>query len=187
MEDPIIILLGGAAGTSKTTLSKMLVHELDIAHRLGSGFIREIAKGFVGREENPFLYNYSFKPHIEISPFENLHKQSDVLTPSMELCIKRGFNEGTSLIIEGVNVIPGLISKKYVSLSAVLAVKDFDQHYEMITGKTHFKRSISSEDFKKVRSIQDEFVKRAEINGWDVIYIDESIEATIQKIKDKIH
>lgn len=43
-EIPLVILIGGAAGTGKTSLAKKLCAELNIAHRLGSGFIREIAK-----------------------------------------------------------------------------------------------------------------------------------------------
>jgi len=186
MESPIIILLGGAAGTSKTTLGNILTREFDIAHKLGSGFIREIAKGFVAKDENPFLFNYSFKPHTDISSFENLYLQSEVITPSMELCIQRAHNEGTSLVIEGVNVIPGLINTRYVTFYGVLAVEDFDRHYNMIMGKTHFKRKIFEPDFLKVREIQDEFIKKAKEYNWPTIYID-SIDDTINKIKGLIN
>ena len=72
--DPLIILIGGAAGTGKTSTAKSLCNQLDIAHRLGSGFIREIAKSFVPKNEQPFLYNFSFRPHVDISPFENLYQ-----------------------------------------------------------------------------------------------------------------
>ena len=95
LKHPIIILIGGAAGVSKTSLAKLLCSKLDIAHRLGSGFIREIAKSFISPEENLFLYNYSFRPHIDITPFENLLKQSEVIKDAMERCMKRAYNEGT--------------------------------------------------------------------------------------------
>ena len=39
----------------------------------------------------------------------------------------------------------------------------------MIIGKTHFKRKISEDDFQKVREIQNEFKKSAQINHWSII------------------
>ena len=169
MKDPLIILIGGAAGTAKTSIGKEICNELNIAHRMGSGFIREAAKSFITRNNNPYLYNYSFSPHNDLSPFENLYKQSECINDAMELCISRAFNEGTSLLIEGVNVIPGLISTKNVSLNIIFSVDDFDKHLEMISGKTHFKREISDLDFKNVRKIQEDFKNRAEIYKWPII------------------
>jgi 2-phosphoglycerate kinase len=166
---PLIIVIGGAAGVGKTSVAKALCAELDITHRLGSGFIREIAKAFISPQENAFLYNYSFRPHIYIAPFENLWKQSEVIKDSMNLCINRAFSEGTSLLIEGVNIIPGLLDTKYVSLGIILTIDNYDRHFEMIAGKTHSKRNISRDDFEKVREVQDEFKKAAHINGWPVI------------------
>ena len=166
---PLIILIGGAAGTAKTSIAKQLCMEFDIAHRLGSGFIREISKSFVTPEENRFLYNYSFRSHIDISPFENLYKQSEVFTDAMNRCIKRAYDEGTSLVIEGVNVIPGLIDTTHVSLAVVLRTNDYNMHMEMISGKTHFKRKISESDFSKVREIQDSFCKKAIENDWPIV------------------
>jgi len=169
LQDPLIILIGGAAGTGKTFIAKSLCAEMGIAHRLGSGFIREMAKSFVSTEDNPFLYNYSFRPHIEIKPFENLYKQSEVINNAMERCIKRAFDEGTPLVIEGVNVIPGLISSEYTTLNVVLTVEDYKSHFERIKGKSHFKRTISERDFRKVRLIQDDFKKVGQANGWSII------------------
>ena len=87
MLDPIIILIGGAAGTAKTSTGKVICQEFDIAHRLGSGFLREYSKGFVSKEDNAYLYNYSFKPHDDSSPFSNLYYQSEVLKNGINLCI----------------------------------------------------------------------------------------------------
>lgn len=183
VDGPLIILIGGAAGTGKTSLAKALCAELDIVHRLGSGFIREIAKSFVSTDENTFLYNYSFRPHIDVSPFENLYKQSEVIKDAIERCMKRAFDEGTPLLIEGVNVIPGLLDTKYASLSVVLTVEDYDRHFEMIISKTHFKRKISKVDFQKVRWIQDDFKKAAHTHAWPVIDVGANDNVT-EIIKD---
>jgi 2-phosphoglycerate kinase len=176
MDDPTIILIGGAAGTAKTSCGKLLSNELDINHRLGSGFIREIAKSFIPVEENAYLYNYSFKPHNDINPFENLYKQSQPINESMEMCIQRAYNEGTSLLIEGVNVIPGLINTDFVSAALILTVQDYDSHYAMVTGHTHAKRDISDSDFKNIRDIQEQFIERAKNHNWHNIEIGQTVD-----------
>jgi len=189
LQNPTIILIGGAAGTGKTSIAKSLCAEMGIAHRLGSGFIREIAKSFVSLEENPFLYNYSFRPHIDITPFENLCKQSEVIKDAMERCIKRAFDEGTSLVIEGVNIIPGLVDNKYASFSVVLTVDDYERHFRMITGKTHVKRSISKEDFNNARLIQNDFKKVGQVNAWPIIDVgpkENSLDTFKTLIKERL-
>ncbi len=181
---PLIILIGGAAGTGKTSLSKRLSGELNIAHRLGSGFIREIAQSFVSREQNAYLYNYSFRPHTDISPFENLYKQSEVIKAPIEACIKRAYDEGTSIIIEGVNIIPGLIKAELATLFVVLTVEDYDRHFEMIHGKTHFQREIDEKDFDRVRTIQEDFKRVAMKNQLEIIDIclEKDAVASIKKL-----
>ena len=185
MKNPFIIVIGGAAGTAKTSNGKKICHEMNINHRMGSGFIREAAKSFVSKDKNPYLYNYSFSPHDDSTPFDNLYNQSEVINNSMELCLERAFREGTSLLIEGVNVIPGLINTDNISLGVILKVSDYDQHYEMISGKTHFKRKISKSQFEKVREIQDSFEECAKLNNWPIIDLSMKINI-VEKIRELI-
>ena len=71
----------------------------------------------------------------------------------MESSIKRAFNEGTSLIIEGVNIIPGMISEKHISKKIILYVENEGFHRNMVLGKTHSKRRISDIDVDKMGAI----------------------------------
>ena len=143
-----IILIGGASGTSKTTSSKELSYNYNITHRLGSGFIREMAKHFISRNDNPSLYEYSFSPIGDLSPFQNLYAQSKSIEPMIKLAVKRAYEEGTSIIIEGVNIIPGLNEYKETTNKYILFIEDEDLHYKMIHGETHKKRSVSKENFE---------------------------------------
>ena len=47
--DSRIILIGGASGCAKTSTSKDISFDLNITHRIGSGFVREMAKNFQKR------------------------------------------------------------------------------------------------------------------------------------------
>jgi len=165
-----IILISGASGVAKSSTSKKLSETYNITHRLGSGFIREMAKSFVSELQEPSLYRYSFYQNHQISAFDNLYSQSTVIQPMIQLAIDRANREGTGLIIEGVNVIPGLTQVLYKNVRpVVLYVSDKATHYEMIHGDTHVNRSVSNQQFELVRSIQTVLLKRASKYKWPII------------------
>jgi len=166
-----IILIGGASGSSKTSTSKDISCKFDIAHRIGSGFVREMAKNFITRKENASLYGYSYTPINNMTAFQNLYSQSKVIEPMINLSIKRAFNEGTSIIIEGVNIIPGLNEYDEVTDKIILYVEDEKDHFQMIHGLTHKNRSVSRQNFLNVRKIQSEFVEKARDYGWNLFDI----------------
>lgn len=100
-----IILIGGTSGTGKTTLARKLCSSLDIDHRLGSGFIREIVKT---HSSYSHLNTFTFRSD---DPVKSLVAQAITLQPFVLACIERARNEGTSLIIEGTHLIPDLYSQ----------------------------------------------------------------------------
>lgn len=165
-----IILISGASGVAKSSTSKKLSELYDITHRLGSGFVREMAKSLISEKEEPSLYRYSFYQDNKISAFENLYSQSAVIQSMMQLAIDRAYREGTGLIIEGVNVIPGLTKVAYKEIRpVVLYVRDQAKHYEMINGHTHANRSVSKKQFELARSIQSSLIDRATKYKWPII------------------
>jgi len=52
MQKPII-LIGGTAGTGKSTLARELSSRLKIDHRLGTGFMREVLRSETSQAKDP--------------------------------------------------------------------------------------------------------------------------------------
>ena len=78
------------------------------------------------------------------------------------------------LIIEGVNVIPGLTLMQYKEIQpVVLYVEDEAKHFEMINGDTHSNRHVSQQQLKLVRDIQRVLIKRAADYNWPAIDVTE--------------
>src|SRR5215471_1547226 len=112
-----IVLIGGTAGTGKSTLARELAWEMRFDHRLGTGFLREVAKSYHSVETAPDLYSLTFRAE---KPIEHLIAQARLLKPAIEACIARARNEGTSLVIEGNHLIPAMYRDAPVDLYVVL-------------------------------------------------------------------
>jgi 2-phosphoglycerate kinase len=173
-----IILIGGAAGTGKTTVAQELCQKLEIDHRIATGFIRETIRVTTDNKILDFhTYSSTDKP-----PFEHLLEQTKLMKDAINACIDRCYKEGTSLIIEGSNLIPGIINNKNVTTFVLLYVGDIEKHRKMVYGKTHTKRTVNEEEFNRNREIQSTLLELAKEN--DVTIIEGS--QNISKILDGI-
>ena len=135
---------------------------------MGSGFIREMAKSFYTKDKLPELYNHSFETNIKY-PIRNLYLQSVPLKKMVQKAIHRANREGTSIIFEGVNFIPGLMEFENIDKKILLIVKD-KKHLNMIKkNNTHKLRKVSDKYFENIRNIQNELIIRAKKFGWIIL------------------
>lgn len=166
-----VFIIGGASSVSKSSYSFKLMQKHKIIHKLGSGFIREMAKSFLSKNRLPELYKHSFQTNLK-NPIKNLIYQSIPLKKMIQNAINRANREGTSIVIEGVNLIPGLMEFKNIDEKILLIVKNEKQHKMMIRNNdTHKLRKISIKDFKNIRNIQESLVLRAKKFKWKIIDI----------------
>ena len=88
-----IILIAGASGVAKSSTSKKLSELYGITHRIGSGFVREMAKSFISEKRTKSIPILILQDN-QISAFENLPSQSEIIQPMMQLAIDRAYREG---------------------------------------------------------------------------------------------
>ncbi len=150
-----IVLIGGTAGTGKSTLARELAWEMRFDHRLGTGFLREVAKTYHSPETAPDLYSFTFRAE---NPIDHLLAQARLLEPAIQRCIARARNEGTSLVIEGNHLIPALYRDAAVDLYIVLAAPPASEHQARLHGESHAKRRLTESDFANVRRI-DQYLR----------------------------
>src|SRR3989338_750280 len=60
IDRPLIILIGGCAGTGKSTLAKQLLEQFPFSSILQTAAIRAILRTFISPDKNPFLYVHTY-------------------------------------------------------------------------------------------------------------------------------
>jgi 2-phosphoglycerate kinase len=115
-EKPIILLLGGTTGTGKTTLALEVAQRLGISRVVSTDSIRQILRITLTRELVPALHASSFEAGLnpvqvggESSVLAGFRAQASVVSVGVRAMIDRAIEENTSLILDGVSLVPGMI------------------------------------------------------------------------------
>lgn len=149
-----IILVGGTAGTGKSTLARELGSSLQVDHRIGTGFIREVLRSETTPTKDPELFSFTFRSD---NPIKTLIAQARRVRPAILACIRRARNEGTSLIIEGNHLLPELYHEVGADLYCILSAPALDEHLRRLHGPSHSNRTITADDFKNAVTINEYF------------------------------
>lgn len=176
-----IILIGGTAGTGKTTLASELSWRLGLDHRIGTGFIREIVKSQHRKEDCLELHGFTFRAE---QPVANIVAQAKRMRPAVIACIERARREGTSLLVEGTHLLPLLYHDVMVDLFVVLAAPEFEEHRRRLHGPSHLHRQTTESDFVNIRQI-DQYLG-SEAVRWGIHYdpYDRGIEKFMRVLRE---
>jgi 2-phosphoglycerate kinase len=157
-----IVLIGGTAGTGKSSLANRLCAGLGLDHRIGTGFIRAVVCSETSPERDPEMFTFTFRAE---DPVAHLRIQAERLRPAVMACITRARREGTSLVVEGPHLLPSLYGDVGVDLFVVLAAPPPHQHLDRLTGPTHSLRRISDDDWHNAGRIDSHLAAEAERHG----------------------
>lgn len=179
-----IILIGGTAGSGKSTIARQICREIDITHRIGTGFIREILRSTTNDLTTPSLFTFTFRPPAGADLIENFEEQAKLVCAAVNSAIKRANTEGTSIVVEGNHLLPEYIDMELVDHFFILECSD-ELIRERITGKTHSLRIISNSDFENILKIKEHIHSNLTKEKVSMIKND-SITTTMKTIKELI-
>lgn len=162
-KEPLILLIGGAPGAGKSTLAKNLCHHLNITHRLSTGFVREIIHS-TGLVHFGIMSRIRFGLEDRCELADKWLVQSTIGKQALSACIDRAYNEGTSLIIEGIHVVPGLIQNEHVTAMIVLTLP-YAYNEKRLQGNTHAKRKLTKDDINAIEEMSFDLSGRANAEG----------------------
>ncbi len=183
---PLIVLVGGATGTGKSTITTEVAHRLGITRVTSTDFVRQTMRAFFSEAFMPTIHYSSFEAGRAYAETEAdaadlnvrgfLEQTRNVLV-GMRAVIDRALTEGHSVALEGVHVVPGLVPAALdgaIVAQCVIAISDEEEHAR------HFLvRDADSEGLRPVakymrflpdiRRIHDLLIARAKDAGVPVI------------------
>jgi 2-phosphoglycerate kinase len=133
VEQPIIVLIGGATGTGKSTVATEVAYRLGITRVTSTDFVRQTMRAFLTRKFMPSIHYSSFEVPNEdelgdlVTGF--VEQTRNVLT-GVRALIERALQEGWSLVLEGVHLVPGMLPpvEGAMIVHCVLAIEDQELH-----------------------------------------------------------
>jgi 2-phosphoglycerate kinase len=176
---PLVILIGGATGTGKSTVATELAYKLGIPRLTSTDSIRQTLRAFFSPEFMPTIHHSSFAageamPDADDPVVAGFLEQSRNVLVGVQASIERALQEGWSIIVEGVHLVPGLlpVEGRAVVCPFVLSIEDEDEHARHFFARSEGGDRPSAgylEHLGDIRRLQAFIVERAEIEGVPVI------------------
>jgi 2-phosphoglycerate kinase len=169
---PILILIGGATGTGKSTVATELAYRFGITRVTSTDFIRETMRAFFSAAFMPSIHYSSFTagdafPDAD-DPLEfGFLQQSRNVLVGVRAAMERALREGWSMVLEGVHLVPGMLTAdvdRAVVVSCILTIEDETEHERNFLARgLGTERPVSAylERFAEIRHLQELLVARA--------------------------
>jgi 2-phosphoglycerate kinase len=196
LDKPVIVLVGGATGTGKSTVAVEVAHRLGITRVTSTDFIRQTMRAFFSSEFMPAIHTSSFEAGAVVEPdvtgdptVVGFVEQSRQVCVAVDAALRRALTEGWSLVLEGVHLVPGLVPTDLegaLVVHVIVQISDEDVHrvhFHVRDAATGGVRPMSKylDSLDDIRRIQSYLVSRARREGVPVVE-NGNVERTIDEV-----
>ncbi len=120
---PLILLIGGAVGSGKSSIATEIAHRLEIVRTQSTDMLREVMRTMIPKKLLPILHCSSFDAWKSLPAqvkkqrdkdtliAEGYRSQVDLLALPCEAVMRRAVKESVPLILEGVHIHPDLLHR----------------------------------------------------------------------------
>jgi len=195
LDRPVVVLIGGASGVGKSTVATQLAQHLGITRVSSTDFIRQVLRSVVPDVIAPELSRSSFeldRSHDGAAPHAEFDRQVQQVLVGVGAEIQRAVNEGMSIILEGIHLLPGLVDAQAVTdglvVEVVLTVEDQDDHerrFAVRAGASGRPAERYDDGLEAIRSLQEYVVGNARGIGTPVID-NRHEDATVRDVLDVV-
>ncbi len=173
---PLWILIAGAIGSGKSTLSRKLAGDLGIQHVVGTSVVRDVLRKVLSAEVMPELHSSSYNAYKTLRPiyssrFEDVilgfENHSKLVNTGIDAVLSRANTESVSIIVEGEHLLPAFfdetISTKDNVLYMTISVPDPTLHRENLSSQYTKEKEVLLEHFEDIRKIHEHLVNETRI------------------------
>lgn len=140
-----IVMISGASGVGKSTLSREMIRNMDIPYFIGTDIIREVANASncgkkiassykAGQDKDYVLFDEEIQKNRVLSGFIDSCRP---ISECIDNLIKRMIMENKSIVIEGVHLIPDQIRK----LNSYMNYREVIEEYFIYISNPHVHRN----------------------------------------------
>jgi len=174
---PVIVLIGGATGTGKSTVATEVAHRLGINRVSSTDVVRQTLRAFFAPEYMPAIHRSSFDAAPGESLVDAFLEQTKEVLVAVEGSVERAVGEGWSMVLEGVHLVPGMLSipgGEAIVAQCVLSIMDEEAHAAHFWIRDAASRGLRPVEkylqrLEDIRRLQDFIVERARETGVPVI------------------
>ncbi len=196
MKFPMIILIGGATGVGKSTISTELAFRLGMRTIIGTDTVREVMRKIVARDLIPAIHTSSFLAWKEIknvpkgiSPLiYGFETQVKHVAVGINAVIERSYTEGFNTIIEGIHLVPGYIKLNDRSFMYMIVVKDKESLKARFYERTRYSLRPAEyylKNLDEIMEIQEFLIEKAKEHRIPIIENVE-LEKTVNTIMERL-
>jgi 2-phosphoglycerate kinase len=202
LELPILLLVGGTTGTGKSTVATEAAYRLGITRVTSTDFVRQTLRAFFSPDFMPTVHYSSFEAWRGLREPESAEdpivagflEQTRHVMVGVRASIERALEEGWSMVLEGVHLVPGMLPPIDGALvvQCVLAIDTVEEHSEHFLirdvateGVRHHDKYIRRLD--DIRRIQEHIVRRADRTGVPVLRNRGGVEGTIGSVLELVY
>ncbi|MHA1953123.1 MAG: hypothetical protein ACXAAM_05030 [Candidatus Heimdallarchaeaceae archaeon] len=179
---PLWILISGAIGVGKSTISRQISGDLGIQHVVGTGIVRDILQKVLSADIMPELHSSSYNAFQTLRPiyssrFEEVllgfENHSKFVNIGVEAVLSRAETESVSIVVEGEHLLPSFyedtILKKPNVLYITIATPDESLHKENLSAQYTKEKEELLNHFEQIRKIHDHLVNEAKIRKLNLV------------------
>ena len=190
---PLLILIGGYAGTGKSTVARAIIEEVNYTSVLATGFIRSFVQSIHKPENEPALSMNTYDLHRLNSNSDNpgeiieaFKRQRYLVAEGIENAAKFVVTEHQHTIVDGNHVSPDCAERVakldgLIPISFYVKVSDADTHRQMISGPTH-SRILDDGQFRTARILHDFMVREVEDQNFPIFEYNEASSRALEMI-----
>ncbi|AWR85675.1 2-phosphoglycerate kinase [Meiothermus taiwanensis WR-220] len=208
---PVHLLIGGVAGVGKSVLASALAYRLGITRIISTDAVREILRATIPKDLLPTLHTSSFESwRVLAMPqkaepsaalvMQGFRDQVSRVAVGLRAIQERSAREKTSLVVEGVHVVPGYMTHQYqhevIQIPIMLVLEDEALHRDRFalrereTGGSRTSGAYA-QYFSEIRLIQQHLVELARGAGVPLIpaenldrAIDKGLEVIVNRLQE---
>ena len=184
---PILLLIGGSAGVGKTSIAVEVARRLEIARMVGTDSIRQIMRLMFSADLMPEIHCSTYDAHEALglehmegteAVVAGFREQAQKIAVGVNALLDRAVEENTSMMIEGVNLLPSVLDLERHRESAhviflVVATLDPSAYRNRFPARAEKARDRSADRYLvrlgEILTIQDHILAEAEQAGLPII------------------